>query len=67
MRSQSKNRPITLADLDGLATKKDLRDFASFRSEFSTFKDWTQTTLDGVVGDIRDLKQETLARPPHKG
>jgi len=94
MPSDRKNRPVTLADLDRLATKDDLKnfatkddlknfatrddlaalrkdlsllsidvrflrgDFVSYRAEFSGFKDWTQTTLAGVVQDIGDLKQE---------
>lgn len=103
MPSDRRNRPVTLADLDRLATKDDLTklptrddlknfatkddlknfatkddlaalrkdlsllsidvrflrgDFVSYRAEFSGFKDWTQTTLAGVVQDIGGLKQE---------
>lgn len=35
-------------------------EFRDFRSEFSDFKTWTQTTLDRVVTDISDLKQEMV-------
>jgi uncharacterized membrane protein len=41
--------------VDLASVKDELRDF---RSEFSDFKGWTQNTLDRVVKDIGDLKQE---------